>query len=295
MNFGVPWSVAGIRPDARETAKEAARRSGMSVGEWLNSVIDIAAGANAQVGQQQAGPRPDAGQGAMARDAMVGLQERLDNLSRQIDVPARASGGRAWSPPDDAGRFASAISQFDDRIERLIAEGRGAADELERRLSAFDRARSTIAPSYDPRPAPATFRASTHAAYAPPAAGGAASPLDQALAEIAARQRALDGAAAPRRVASAAPAPDQIGEAAFGRLAGLERQLQHITSQIESLARPTGVDQAISALRSDLADIGRTLADAMPRRAIEALDAEIKSLAKRLDAGRQSGADKQML
>ena len=39
MKFGVPWNVKGIWPEARETAKEAARRSGMSLGEWLNSVI----------------------------------------------------------------------------------------------------------------------------------------------------------------------------------------------------------------------------------------------------------------
>ncbi len=39
MKFAVPWSVKGIRPEARETAKEAARRSGMPLGEWLNSVI----------------------------------------------------------------------------------------------------------------------------------------------------------------------------------------------------------------------------------------------------------------
>ena len=39
MKFSIPWSVKGIRPEARETAKEAARRSGMSLGDWLNSVI----------------------------------------------------------------------------------------------------------------------------------------------------------------------------------------------------------------------------------------------------------------
>jgi localization factor PodJL len=39
MKFGVPWSVKGIRPEARETAKEAARRAGMSLEDWLNSVI----------------------------------------------------------------------------------------------------------------------------------------------------------------------------------------------------------------------------------------------------------------
>ena len=39
MTTGVPWEVAGVRPQARETAREAARRSGMSIGEWLDSLI----------------------------------------------------------------------------------------------------------------------------------------------------------------------------------------------------------------------------------------------------------------
>ena len=34
-----PWHVKGIDPEARYTAREAARRSGVSVGQWLNSVI----------------------------------------------------------------------------------------------------------------------------------------------------------------------------------------------------------------------------------------------------------------
>ena len=39
MKPGLPWSVKGIEPDAREAAKLAARRSGMTLGEWLNSTI----------------------------------------------------------------------------------------------------------------------------------------------------------------------------------------------------------------------------------------------------------------
>ena len=39
MKPGIPWSVKGIEPDAREAAKQAARRSGMTLGEWLNSTI----------------------------------------------------------------------------------------------------------------------------------------------------------------------------------------------------------------------------------------------------------------
>jgi localization factor PodJL len=39
MKSGGPWNLRGLRPEARAAAREAARRSGMSVGEWLNTVI----------------------------------------------------------------------------------------------------------------------------------------------------------------------------------------------------------------------------------------------------------------
>ena len=39
MTSGAPWSVKGIDPKAREIAKGLARRSGMTLGEWLNQVI----------------------------------------------------------------------------------------------------------------------------------------------------------------------------------------------------------------------------------------------------------------
>ncbi|MFB7879729.1 SEL1-like repeat protein [Brevundimonas diminuta] len=39
MTAAAPWSVKGIDPKAREIAKDLARRSGMTLGEWLNSMI----------------------------------------------------------------------------------------------------------------------------------------------------------------------------------------------------------------------------------------------------------------
>src|ERR1700741_4956427 len=39
MTAGAPWSVKEINPKAREVAKDHARRSGMTLGEWLNRVI----------------------------------------------------------------------------------------------------------------------------------------------------------------------------------------------------------------------------------------------------------------
>ncbi|WP_332772209.1 peptidoglycan-binding protein [Phenylobacterium sp.] len=39
MTSATPWSVKGIDPKAREVAKDLARRSGMTLGEWLNRMI----------------------------------------------------------------------------------------------------------------------------------------------------------------------------------------------------------------------------------------------------------------
>ena len=38
-----PWSVKGVEPEAREAAKIAARRAGMTVGQWLNHTIRVTA------------------------------------------------------------------------------------------------------------------------------------------------------------------------------------------------------------------------------------------------------------
>src|ERR1700684_3079396 len=40
MKSGGPWNLRGLRPEAREAVRTAARRSGVSVGEWLNDVIE---------------------------------------------------------------------------------------------------------------------------------------------------------------------------------------------------------------------------------------------------------------
>src|SRR6201995_5040595 len=39
MRPDIPWNVAGIPPEAREAARAAARREGLSVGEWLTRRI----------------------------------------------------------------------------------------------------------------------------------------------------------------------------------------------------------------------------------------------------------------
>ena len=99
--------------------------------------------------------------------------------------------------------------------------------------------------------------------------------LVSAIAEIAARHRPLHAAAAP------APAQDR---------SGVEGQLRRITDQIETLRRP-GVEEAIAALHVELREISHTLAEAMPRRAIETIEIQIQRLTQRLADGRQAGVD----
>jgi len=70
----------------------------------------------------------------------------------------------------------------------------------------------------------------------------------------------------------------------------LERHLFKITSQIEALQRPDGIEQSITAFRSELTEIRLALTEAMPRRAIESIENEVRSLARRIDDNRQSAA-----
>ena len=39
MNKALPWNIKGVGFDAREAARESAKRVGLPVGQWLNSVI----------------------------------------------------------------------------------------------------------------------------------------------------------------------------------------------------------------------------------------------------------------
>src|SRR6202011_5337530 len=91
---------------------------------------------------------------------------------------------------------------------------------------------------------------------------------------------------APAMTPQAPAAPD---------FSGLEKYLLKITSQIEALQRPDGIEQSIAAFRSELTEIRHVITEAMPRRAIESIENEIRSLSRRIDDTRQSGIDGQAL
>jgi localization factor PodJL len=303
MKLGVPWSVKGIRPEARETARQAARRSGMSLGEWLNTTILEQA---AEDGIRPPGYEDD-DDDAYA-DELAGVHERLDDLTRRIAQfsrtadrgPRRVRHDRRDERDARDDQIAELIGRLDRRIEQFVTQ------------SARPAPVAHVPPHYAPPTAPAAYAPPQYqqpypVAYAPapPRPAPSAPPprpqppqagLDRAIAEIAARQRALRGeppAPAPQPASAPAPEP-MLQQVPAQNLTGLEDQLRRITDQIETLRRP-GVEEAINALRDELGEIGRALNDAMPRRAIDTIERQIQGLTHRIAENRHAGADQHAL
>ena len=96
MKPGIPWSVKGIEPETREAAKDAARRSGMTLGEWLNSMIlDSADGSETESApparyQRPVSERPERDETSIR---LEDIAEQLSRIARreQDTAPARPS------------------------------------------------------------------------------------------------------------------------------------------------------------------------------------------------------------
>lgn len=62
-----PWSVKGVDPEAREAAKTAARKAGLTVGAWLNQMIRQSASGQLRSGGVQQGGTAQPGCGHQNR------------------------------------------------------------------------------------------------------------------------------------------------------------------------------------------------------------------------------------
>ncbi|MFK4512257.1 SEL1-like repeat protein [Bradyrhizobium daqingense] len=315
MNSRVSWSVDGIDPSVRERAEAAARRAGMSLNDWLNSTLGDTAPPNFRGPHDQ---RPHHMPQAPSQESreVADIHQRLDAITQQIErisKPApRQDPSRQDAARPDVSREQGVARQLNDAISRLDA-----------RLSQISKPQqSHQQPHQAPRPAPSPVETRQRQADAVERAAAqvyrSSPPLspasfDVAVAEITARQSELDGftprqmpprAAPPIAPAPAAFAPPMAPPAAAYAppppqpgpdFSTLERHLLKITSQIESLQRPDNTEQAIAAFRSELAEIRTAITEAMPRRAIESIENEIRSLHRRIDETRSNGTDGQVL
>jgi localization factor PodJL len=95
MTAGAPWSVKGIDPEAREIAKDLARRSGMSLNDWINELI-----------------AEDDGTIPASRPV---IEDPLFIETPRRDAPSRYEAVR--HPADEVGKVADAIERLTARIE----------------------------------------------------------------------------------------------------------------------------------------------------------------------------------
>lgn len=204
--------------------------------------------------------------GAKEAQDVAEIHKRLDSIARQVEHISHTPGAPKGDP--------AVARQLNDAISRLDA-----------RLSQIS----------DSPPSQGAYR-SAPAARTSAATSPSMSPMDFSIAEIIARQGELDGLASRAQPSAARmPPPSFVSNAPpmqpQADYSGLERQLSQITSQIETLRRPDGMEQSIAAFRSELTEIRHAITEAMPRRAIESLEGEIRSLGRRIDETRSSGID----
>jgi len=106
MSVATPWSVKGIDPKAREVAKDLARRSGMTLGEWLNRMILDDEGPEDAVSEADIARRP--------------TPLYFESARRTEDAPPRVEA--AEHPADEMGRIALALDRLSERLE--VSESR---------------------------------------------------------------------------------------------------------------------------------------------------------------------------
>jgi len=120
MKSGIPWSVKGIEPGAREAAKDAARRSGLTLGEWLNNIILEQVDGTGAARPQSAPAHPKERFDSIAEElALMGARRPQPASSRYFDfVP----------PQQNAIDFDSVIDRIENN-ERCLTEALGSINE----------------------------------------------------------------------------------------------------------------------------------------------------------------------
>lgn len=139
MKSSIPWSIKGIEPEAREAAKSAARRSGMTLGQWLNSVILDTDGDDYEEEQHYRYPARSTSARREPKRSEHDIQDRLDELSQQISGLARRQSETAVSrivqPQVDLEPVTDAVRELVHRVERSERRSVETLETFDERLS----------------------------------------------------------------------------------------------------------------------------------------------------------------
>lgn len=280
MATSLPWSVKGVDPRTRDAAKAAARRAGMTLGEWLDYKIreeaaeddaaapeqlDIAA-LSERLAKLSQGQMDTSSQATSTRTPQTSLSR--DDLDAVIDQAASVERMTRESSAKTAGALDS-IARWIEKTESRISDGERAAAERQERATTViaDAIKSMGERIVD------IERKKTDALQTPiRAAGGprlafSRDGLAAAVNDIRTRQRALD--------TEREPEPGRAPAMSESRIAALRQDLRDLSARIapttpDSHARPRHAPAPVVAREPD-------------RSALEGMFASLAARLDRLD------------
>ncbi len=286
MKPGIPWSIKGVEPELREVAKTAARRSGMTLGEWLNSAIN----------EQADGPVDQAPQvqPRASRSSLISTHPieraatKLEDIAEQLAKLAMRESDTSYRQPaqsvDDQLAMAKVMSRFESN-ERQTVEAFSAVNE---RLAMISRQlRAQPAPTPQPAPKPeegpgyqtlekAVRNIVEHLEVSDKRTRENMKSLQERMGEMAAR---VNGASS-EQVLRQAPAFNQLES----RLSDLAQRIEQ-TPQVNHAAGAEQLRQEMQALAQRIEtvrDTSETLAQKAQTQAVQASQAELRVIEQRI-------------
>jgi localization factor PodJL len=145
MRAELPWNVAGIPPEAREAARAAARREGLSVGEWLTRRIIAELGEGAASVPFSTGEQgPDFVSSANRRETEAMLARLADaeaeasHTYRRIEEQLRNVGSGLDNAERSQSEMSRAMGRAATEITLASNEQAQAFDQLGRHMAGLD-------------------------------------------------------------------------------------------------------------------------------------------------------------
>lgn len=258
MRSGVPWSVKGIEPEAREAAKQAARRAGMTLGNWLNQVI-LESGTDevgADGASYEASYRPDftaqPGQGSYrpsyeqapqfdmgpVAEAVKNLVQRVESSERRLDSAIETMATRfdegnrlpSFTGPDPLERKIQQLTERLDAAERAQPFGKRAEDA--QAIKSLEKAVSAVVDHLE------TAGHQTDRRF---------DDIRQTLSTLSRRMDETDAAAEREKARSETETLYKSVHALAERLASIEKSVQQSAAQSEA-AQQKAVEAALRAV-----------------------------------------------
>ncbi|MEM6650431.1 MAG: hypothetical protein AAF603_09300, partial [Pseudomonadota bacterium] len=145
MKSNVPWSVKGIDPEARVVAKEAARKAGMTLGEWMTHMIH-------ELGAEDQNPATDSDaldqtpltKTAISSDQLRAVVDSLNRLNERLKAAEENLKRNEEKSIEAAGGLNQGLETIFERLKRVEKERKmseaagGASPELVSRLERLE-------------------------------------------------------------------------------------------------------------------------------------------------------------